>query len=1126
MLKVMKKKSIMSFFSRDGGQKTGLIMRLTVLLMCVFSFTLVANTNAQQERVDLNLKDVSIRTVCGEIQKQTNLSFVYNVELTRNLGHFTVKARQETVESVLNRILADTGLTYKFEGDIIVIHEAVPEPAQQEKKEITIEGVVVDGRDSLPVIGATVVVKGTSLGVATDMDGKFKLTVPQAQNVELEFSFVGMKKQIVKVNGMSNPAPLRITMEDEAVGVDEVVVVGYGVTAVKDLTGQVASLNEKQLSKKNATNVETMLQNAAAGVVVSLASSNPSEKIRVRVRGEASLKGDNEPLYVVDGMPVTSDVMSAISPQDIQSMDVLKDASAAAIYGSRGANGVIIVTTKRGKGGKPDLNVSYSYSIDSRINNFTLLDGDEFRAFVREVAEQTLKVDTDNEMAKSILAEGSDELKDGNTNWYKELKRPSYRHDLNLSVRGGGDRSNYYVSLGIMDYQGMIEHDDFTRYTGRINLDYDIADFLRFGTSTTLGYTDVSKSGTSLYNATIFRPDYPIYNEDGTYFKDGNSYNPVASNEKKSYSDNYSILSTSFLELDIWRGLKFKTSLSLNQNMSFSESFTPTFLTSDGKGYGSESNSRSFTTVFDNTLSYAGRINDAHALDAVVGISFERTKTRGLGLNVKNYPMDQILIGITNASEYVSKSGSGTVYGLQSSFVRVNYRLLDKYLFTFTARYDGSSSFGSNNRYGFFPSGAVAWRISDEGFMKNAKFLDDLKVKFSVGKTGVQNFNRGDYANKDLYSTTSYLGNPAIIHSQLGNRDIKWETTLQYDFGIDFSIFKSLVSGSIAYYRKNTDDLIWEYTAPSSLAVPDIPRNIGSVRNQGIEISLRANLLRDKQDWSWELGLNAAHNRNKVIKLVEEGAIANGMGITMHGSGNQVLAEGYAMGVFLGYEYDGIIQDQATIDRLNEQAKAAGTGNGTYNGAGLLPGHLLLRDVDGNGYINDKDRVIIGSPEADLIGGLTSTVTWKGLSLYTHFGFQFGGKKLYNKTLQNIPNQLGGIVDYNLHNRWTVDNKDAKLPAMYIGDGVTSTTSLELHNASNLRLQELRLSYDLPKLWNGKYLKSGEVYFAASNLFVITKYPGLDPSTIGTATQNYGSNYEGWSYPSSRTFSFGVKLNF
>ena len=566
----MKKKSIMSFFLRHRGQKKWLVMKLTALFIFVFSFTLVANTSAQQERVNLNLKNVSIRTLFGEIQKQTALSFVYNMELTQNLGQVSVKAKQESVESVLNRVLANTGLSYKFEGDIIVICESSPaQPLQSEqKKEIVIEGKVVD-KDSMAIIGATVLVKGTTLGAATDLDGKFKLTVPSAESIELEFSFVGMKKQVIRVKGLTDPSPLKIVMEDEAVGVDEVVVVGYGVTSTRDLTGQVASLNEEQLSKKSATNVETMLQNAAAGVVVSLASSNPSEKIRVRVRGEASLTGDNEPLYVVDGMPVTSDVMSSISPSDIQSMDVLKDASAAAIYGSRGANGVVIVTTKRGKSGKPDLNVSYAFSVDSRINNFSTLNGDEFRDYVRYVAEQTLKVDPSNEMANSILEEGSTELKSANTDWYKELKRPSHRHDLNLSVRGGGENSSYYISLGVLDYQGMVEHDDFSRYTGRINLDYDITDFLKFGTSTTLGYTDVSSPGTSLYTAIGFRPDYPIYNEDGTYYKEGTSYNPVAQNNAKRYSDNYSILSTSFLELNIWKNLILKKSLSVNQNMSY-----------------------------------------------------------------------------------------------------------------------------------------------------------------------------------------------------------------------------------------------------------------------------------------------------------------------------------------------------------------------------------------------------------------------------------------------------------------------------------------------------------------------------------------------------------------------------
>ena len=1088
--------------------------------LLLFHFSVSAA--AQQERVDLDLREVSMERLFREIQQQTGLFFVYNEELTSGVGPVTVRAERETVESVLRRVLEGTGLTFGVEGETIVIREGTREEEPVGRK---VTGVVKDeGGMVLP--GVSVLIKGTAIGVATDVDGRFELEVT-TDTVTLVFSFVGMRTREVTVRAEEAMKPLTVVMEEEAVMEDEVVVVGYGTTRARDLTGQVASLGEEQLERKTVTNVETMLQNAAAGVVVSLSSANPAEKIRVRVRGESSLTGENEPLYVVDGIPVSSDVLNTIAPGDIASMDVLKDASAAAIYGSRGANGVVIITTKRGTTGRPVFDVSYTWNTDVRRKRVDVLDGNESRAFVRKVAEETLKVNPSSTAAKEILEEGSTYLADGNTDWYEELYKPAQRHDVNVSLRGGDERSTYYISLGVMRYTGMIDHESYTRYNGRINLDYKVTDFLRFGTSTTLGYTDISNAGTSLYTAVGFRPDYPIYNEDGSYFTtETGSNNPVASNEARSFNDNYSILSTSYLELDVWKGLKLRTQLALNQMMAYGEGYTPTYLTYYGNGSGYETHSRQFGTVWDNTLSYKGTFGDVHALDAVAGVSFERTRQRSSSLYMETYPMDEILTGIGNASEYSSNSGSGTEWGLFSSFVRVNYRLMDRYLLTFTARYDGSSAFGSNNRYGFFPSGAIAWRLSDEPFMQGTRnVVDDLKVKFSVGKTGVQNFDLGSHANKDLYETSSYLDEPAIEHSQLGNKDLRWETTVQYDLGVDFSLWNSMLSGSVAWYRKNTEDLIWDYTPPSSLAVAAVPRNVGSVRNQGIEVSLRANdLLRKTKDWSWELGLNLSHNSNKVTHLEEEGAIANGMGVTVQGSGNQVLVEGKAMGVFFGYAFDGIIQDQETIDELNAKADAAG--KATYEGSNLRPGHLLIRDVDGSGYIDNYDRVVIGSPEADVTGGLTSTVTWKRLSLYTHFGFQIGGEKLYNKSLQNLPNQLTGLMDYNLDNRWSPSNPDAELPAMYIGDGVYKTTKLFLHNASNLRLQELRLSWELPETWGGKWLKSGMVFFAANNLFVITDYPGLDPSTVGSAMSNYGANYEAWGYPSSMTFSFGLKLNF
>lgn len=979
----------------------------------------------------------------------------------------------------------------------------------------TIIGVVKDENGD-PVTGASVSIKGTTVGVIADIDGKFSLSHSFKQNDVLVISFIGMKTVEEKIG---NRKEFTITLHADATDLNEVVVIGYGTSTIKDLTGSVASVTAKQLDQLNTTNVSSMLQNLASGVQVSQSTGQPGETIRVRVRGATSLTGSNEPLYVIDGVPIDDPTMlDAISPNDIQSMDVLKDASASAIYGSRAANGVVIITTKRGTEGKPSVSFNYNLTTDFQIKNFRILYGDEWRNTVRKFAEQTLVFDPSNEYAPDILDPNSGALGTANTDWFNEVKQAGLRHNVDFSVSGGNKNAKYLLSLAVLDQQGMVKGGDLTRYNARISTELNVLPILRFGINATMSYTDQSNAGTSLFAAQGYRPDMPIYDESGDFDLTTGSPNPVANTYNQDNDDIYRLLGTVYGEVDIIKGLKFRSSLSANVEFNQNISFSPSFLSTRNEASGSENHYRSSKTVFDNTLTYNHTFNKIHTLDAVVGLSFESYSSRSTYIYGDTYPLDEIYTNIGSATNLTNWSNGYNAYGLFSSFGRINYRLMDRYLFTFTARYDGSSMFGSNNRYGFFPSGAIAWRLSQEDFLKDVRFIDDLKIRFSAGTTGTQNLT--SFSNRDLYEAGSYNGRPAIIHSQVGNRDIRWEKSVLYDFGVDFSFFNYKLAGSIGGYIKNTNDLIWAYDFPSSAVGGSMSmnRNVGSVTNRGVEVNLTSHLIANK-DWDLHLSFNLAHNKNKVTKLVAEGATQTAMkGVIVQGSSNQVLAEGYPMGAFLGYAHNGIIQSWDRVNELNAYAQELG--QDYYNGNELKPGNQELVDMDGNGKIESYDRVIIGSPDPDVYGGFTADVRYKRFSLFANFGYQIGGQKLYNKAIQNLPGQLCGLIDYGLDDRWSTENPNATLPALYIGEGVPSFTDLELFDASFFRLQEVRLTYDLPL---GKVVK-GQVYLAATNLFTITSYPGTDPATVSTSS-NYGGNYETSTYPGFRSLSVGIKFN-
>lgn len=987
-----------------------------------------------------------------------------------------------------------------------------------------VKGVVTDETgQSMP--GVSVVIKGTTNGTSTGMDGDFSLKVPE--DAMLVFSFVGYQTQEKSVMGKGE---LKVSLLPELKKLDEVVVVGYGTTKVKDLTGSVASVGAAELEKTNATNVASILEGKAAGVMVSNGAAKPGEPVRLRVRGATSLEGSNEPLYVVDGVPIEQEDMIAINPSDIQSMDILKDASAAAIYGSRAANGVVLITTKRGRiSTKPQLSVHHYTSVDTEIKNFSILSADEYRALIRQAAKNTLTVDPNDELAQDILNGGK--LMDENTDWYSLLSQTAVTNNTELSVRGGTDKVRYFASLGMTTQDGVLKGDDLQRYSGRLNFDWDVTERLKFGTNINLSYTSQNKAGQGLWQIRQFRPDVPVYDENGDYYKiGGNTDNPVAQTTIKNKTDDYRFTGTFFGELELVKDLKLKSSLSVSKNIGYLSQYFPSYL-EDGSGGGRykgkalESNSQSHRTLWDNTLSYNREFNEIHALDAVVGVSFENSENRSFSATGTDFPMDEIMNNLGSAANPYGVSGANAGRGLLSTFGRVNYKLMDRYMFTFTGRYDGSSKFGSNNKFGFFPSAAFAWKINQENFMAGMSQVDDLKLRVSAGVTGTQNI--GDYNNKDLYGTNDFMGVPGITPTVLGNNDLKWETTKQYDVALDYAFFNYRLSGTLAYYIKDTDDLLWWIDFPPSLApFTGMYKNVGRVMNKGWEFSLKADVFRDRTV-NWDMTLNLAGNKNRVKSLISEGAIEwSGPG-NLHGSTSEVLAEGRPVGSILGYRAKGIFQSWDEIERYNLQAREiSGDPSKYYMSKDVKPGHVIYEDLNGDGFVTSKDQVIVGNPEPELFGGLSTNVSWKRLSLYAMFNFSVGNERLYNNTIQNISRSLNNLLDYNLDNRWSPENPTSRLPALYLDEPVERVSNLQIHDASYLKLANLRLQYELPVLFNSKFYKSGQFYFSVSNVFTLTKYPGIDPAMAGSTTSNIGGNYDSSAYPGVRTYTAGLKLNF
>lgn len=823
---------------------------------------------AMSAQISLTLENKSTRDIIREIERVSEYRFFYNEDLQGLDQKININTNDANIQTVLNEIQRQTSIHYVIkENNQIVLSAGVKSnKTQQVGDGRIIKGTILDAT-GMPVIGANVMVKGTTNGTITDMDGKFSLEVDK--NAILVVSYIGYANQEIKVG---NQNTLSITMKEDAEALDELVVVGYGTVKKSDLTGSVGSVSMEDVNKVGITSADRALQGQVAGVQVNARSGQPGESMMIRVRGGNSLSGGNEPLYVIDGMPVEG-MSSDINPEDILSMEVLKDASSTAIYGSRGANGVVMITTKRGKEGKTTVDYNGYIGVSQLRKKLDLLEKDDYIAMVNEVSVND---------GNGILITPEQAALLPNNDWQDLAYQTALTHSHQFSVSGGNDKTKVYSSLNYMNQEGIIKGSNYNRFALRINGDQKITDKISLNASVAYSYgtqntanSNADGYGAIAYTAMVMPPIQEIKDEYGNYTVfSGTPWggtNPVGMAELyKNQNINSRLLANLSLSWDIIEGLNFRVNAGAEVVASESDRYIPIGLSAGGQldGDASKSKSNYYTLINENILTYNKTFNDIHALNVMGGITFQSYEYNslsgsGTGFLRDVYETNNLGVAMTPG---IPSSGYSD-YRMASFLGRVNYGLMDRYLLTVTARYDGSSKFSKNHKFAFFPSAALAWRVSEEGFMKDMEWWSNFKVRTSVGQTGNQSIS--PYQTFARLGTSSpVFGNGKVIGfglSSIANDDLKWETTTQTDLGIDLGFLDNRINFAFDYYWKQTRDLLYSATLPPSSGFSSMLRNIGRIDNKGFEISINTVNMKGKVNWT--TSLNISSNKSIVKDL-------------------------------------------------------------------------------------------------------------------------------------------------------------------------------------------------------------------------------------------------------------------
>lgn len=1142
--------------------KIDLKMKLTFILLLTTLLNINASGYSQKTKISLQLNDATVEKVFYEIMDKTDFKILYatgEIDLQRKVS---IKVKNQRVEKVLDILFANTMVNYNVVDKQIVLVITIPKKGIvipknkiRKKREIQneISGKVID-ETGVTLPGVNIIIEGTTRGTQTNFDGFYTILADEGDI--LNFSYIGMKTQIIKV-GSTNTINVTMLYDDNSL--EEVIVVGYGTQTKKDMTGSVVAIKTEELLSNSPMDIAQGIQGKLAGVKISSDSGAPGSGTSISIRGVNSISAGTSPLYVIDGIPYdlnqdeiafstigfgnSSNPLAAINPADIKSLSVLKDASATAIYGSRGANGVIIIETKKGGGANNEAVINFSlYSgFNKATRKIPVLNGNEFIEYRRDIDPEGFLF-----FYNSDLNEPRDPYELTQHDWQDEILRTGFVQNYDVSMRGKSDKTNYSASFGFIDNEAIIKNNDNQRYSFRLNLEHRKSDKLRIGVNASGSYNELngatqSGGGSALFNGVVqnlvISTPVELYNP---AFDPGDVYispsSMIDDAYKKSASGGFAV--NAFIHYDI--GEDFK--LIMNGGGNFSSSKGSEFYGKEtnwgfsDNGYSNINESRAISVNGSAQLHYTKLFKEKHKINAFIASEMNNYNYESFSITKTNF-LDE-LTGVFDISKGSTHKSSGSFRDNAtriSFFGRVNYTFNEKHLFTLTYRADGSDKFGEGNRYGFFPSAAYSWVILDNILTKDESLFSFAKLRLSYGVTG--NDRIPSYRYLPRLENTYYNGELGLAPSSQANENLQWETTNQYNFGFDFGFFDNAITASIDVYKKETHDLLMPIPVAGRSGYSSQWQNIGRIDNQGIEFQL-SSINIDKNDFRWSTDFNISHNKNEIINL---GGDVEFIPLSISGGWIQDigrLSVGESLGQAYGYEFDGVYQisdfnwQDGSDPSIPHADRLYNLNDGvvSVDGVNVRPGSHKFRDLNGDGTVTlDDDRTHISQSDPILFGGLTNTFKYKNFDLNIFFQGSYGNE-IFNESRYRLEGGVShtyqNVTKNFYYNRWTPENPTNEY-ADFADRNVTSqiSSSYYVEDASYIRLQSVSLGYSLDDdLLTNLKIKNARVYITGNNLFTWTEYSGYDPEL--NSGNKLLSGVDRIIYPRSKSILFGFNLTF